>query len=208
MNPNLDKIGLVHGTDKASNGHDYLRIYEGIMPVYAPVNLLEIGWFDGASMRTWREYLHPDSTVTGVDIVSKKPIEGVRFINADATKADFAEYLVANDLAPFDFIIDDGSHLSPHVIASFTLLWDLVKPGGYYIIEDLHVSYHKDWKGWDPTAPERSRISGGQSSMEFLKTLTDSVHYGHAGAGPSKATYHDLASIAFHPGLAILRKRG
>jgi cephalosporin hydroxylase len=208
MTLSLDEIGLKHGTDKASNGHDYLEIYEKIMPTNSPITLLEIGWFDGASMKMWREYLHPNSKITGVDIVSKEEIKGVRFINADATKPDFSQYLIDNKIGPLDFIIDDGSHLSPHVIASFNLLWTHIKPGGYYIIEDLHVSYHANWLGWDPVERPSGRSGRGRrSSMEFLKSVTDSVHYGHAGAGPAKATYPDLASIAFHPGLAILQKR-
>lgn len=204
MNPNLDKIGLKYGTDKASNGHDYLKVYEQIMPVYAPVQLLEIGWFDGASMKTWREYLHPESVIVGVDIDDKDPIEGVQFHQVNATTPRLLEEV--GHYGKFDFIIDDGSHLSPDVVQTLLLLWPDVVPGGYYIVEDLHVSYHPDWKGWDPTRPTRGRING-QPSMEFLKTLVDSVHYQHAGAGPSKAVFTDIASVAFYPGLAILRKK-
>lgn len=202
---NLDAIGLRHGTDKASDGHDYLRLYERIMPAVRPVKLLEIGWFDGASMKTWRAYLHEDSTIVGVDIEPKKSIGGVHFRRADATSLKVVE--VVDEFGPFDFIIDDGSHLSPDVIASFTLLWPHVAPGGYYIVEDLHVSYHRNWHGWDPTAPERSRISGGQSSMEFLKRIADDVHFGHMGAGPAGRHFADVASIAFHPGVAIIQKK-
>jgi hypothetical protein len=38
----------------------------------------------------------------------------------------------------YDFIIDDGSHRGVDIIASFCFLYDYVKPGGVYIIEDLH----------------------------------------------------------------------
>lgn len=202
----LDEIGLKYGTDKASSGHDYLKVYEQIIPAVRPVNLLEIGWFDGASMRMWQEYLHEDSTIIGVDIVDKQPIAGVEFVRANATTYDLltaVNNLTLGEAPGLDFIIDDGSHLSPDVIASLVLLWDLVRPGGYYIVEDLHVSYHKDWKGWDPTK------QGGPynlSSMEFLKRLTDDVHFGHAGAGPSGRKF-DVASISFYPGMAIIRKK-
>jgi hypothetical protein len=48
-----------------------------------------------------------------------------------------------NDLAKlktknYDIIIDDGSHISEHQQISFKELWESVKPGGYYVIEDLH----------------------------------------------------------------------
>ena len=199
---NLDEIGLKYGTDKASNGHDYLKVYEEIMPRFFPLTLLEIGWFDGASMRTWREYLHKDSTIVGVDIEDKEPIRGVHFRKVDATRTEVDSEV--NEFGPFDFIIDDGSHLSPDVISTFILLWHRVRPGGYYIVEDLHVSYHRDWLGNpDPDA----RGTRGETSMQFLRRLADDVHFGHAGAGPTKRRVSNVASIAFYPGLAVIRKK-
>lgn len=197
----LDAVGRLFGTDKSSDGHDYLKLYERIMPAVRPVKLLEIGWFDGASMKTWRSYLHEDSTIVGVDIESKKSIGGVHFRQADATSLKVVE--VAEEFGPFDYIIDDGSHLSPDVAVTLVLLWAYVAPGGYYIVEDLHVSYHPDWQGFDhPTKPGPH----GETSMQFLKRIADDVHFGHAGAGPAGRHFADVASIAFHPGVAIIRK--
>jgi hypothetical protein len=39
--------------------------------------------------------------------------------------------------ATFDYIVDDGSHQPDHQVRSFELLWDRVKPGGKYFIEDI-----------------------------------------------------------------------
>lgn len=198
----LDEIGLKHGTDKASRWHDYLKVYEQIMPVHEPVSLLEIGWFDGASVKTWRDYLHVESTIVGVDIGDKEMIPGVHFRQVDATSVKVVKEV--SEFGPFDFIIDDGSHLSPDVIATFLLLWSQVKPGGYYIVEDLHVSYHRDWLGNpDPDA----RGTRGETSMQFLRRLADDVHFGHAGAGPNRRRVSDVGSIAFYPGLAVIRKK-
>lgn len=206
----LDVIGFRHGTDKASHGHDYLRIYEPLIPADVPVKLLEIGWYEGASMRTWREYLHPASIVVGVDINQPaEPVDRVHFRQANATTHEVEK--VADEFGPFDVIVDDGSHLSADVVTTFRLLWPHVEPGGLYIIEDLHVSYHRDWHGWDPTRPKQGRSSAGwASSMEYLKGITDDIHHDHAGAGPASlqtAFGGSVASIAFHPGVAILRKK-
>jgi len=38
----------------------------------------------------------------------------------------------------YDIIIDDGLHASMHQQISLVHLWKTVKPGGCYIIEDLH----------------------------------------------------------------------
>lgn len=199
---NLDDLGIHYGTDKASTFHDYLRIYGTLIPYHHPVHLLEIGWGDGASMRMWNAYLHEQSVIVGIDIEPKEPIPGVYFEQVDATAPIVQEHI--GDYGLFDFIIDDGSHMSPDVIASFQLLWPLVKPGGFYIIEDLHVSYHRDWKG-NPN-PDLPGPGGFPTSMQFLRELADDVHYGHAGAGPDKFTIA-VQSLTFHPGLAIIEKR-
>ena len=43
----------------------------------------------------------------------------------------------ASEYGPFDIIIDDGSHLADHQTISFFALFDFVRPGGYYLIEDV-----------------------------------------------------------------------
>jgi cephalosporin hydroxylase len=48
---------------------------------------------------------------------------------------------IAKKGGPFDFIIDDGSHVGQHITASFKMLWQHLKPGGYYFIEDLHAGH-------------------------------------------------------------------
>jgi len=41
-----------------------------------------------------------------------------------------------------DVIIDDGSHLPSHMWYTLQQLWPLVKPGGYYVLEDCEQSYY------------------------------------------------------------------
>lgn len=48
----------------------------------------------------------------------------------------------------FDIILDDGSHISEHIITSFTTLFSELKPGGLYVIEDTQTSYWGgNWRG-------------------------------------------------------------
>lgn len=37
----------------------------------------------------------------------------------------------------FDIILDDGSHISKHMTATFRYAWHLLRPGGVYFIEDI-----------------------------------------------------------------------
>jgi len=48
----------------------------------------------------------------------------------------------------FDVIVEDGSHRSDHQAIAFKHLWNNnVKPGGIYIIEDLHYCQGENWWG-------------------------------------------------------------
>jgi cephalosporin hydroxylase len=58
-------------------------------------------------------------------------------------RGDQSDQSFLHDLArrhgPFDIVIDDGSHVNAHIRASFEALFvDHLKPGGYYIVEDIH----------------------------------------------------------------------
>lgn len=45
-------------------------------------------------------------------------------------------------------IVDDGSHIPSHQMASWHYLFKTLKPGGIYVIEDLHTSYmHEKYEG-------------------------------------------------------------
>src|SRR5690348_17272762 len=60
----LDELGILCGTDKSSLRKAYLSHYERL---FAPLrdtafNLIEIGAYNGASLRTWAEYLDRKST--------------------------------------------------------------------------------------------------------------------------------------------------
>ena len=68
--PTLDALGLKHGTDKSSSGHDYLSFFDAFFAPLRdlPVTLLEIGVYKGASLRTWEEYF-PRGKIIGVDLM-------------------------------------------------------------------------------------------------------------------------------------------
>ena len=61
----------------------------------------------------------------------------------DQSNALELDNFVATVGIKFDCILDDGSHVPEHQILTINKLWDLVKPGGVYIIEDIETSYWK-----------------------------------------------------------------
>lgn len=200
----LDLIGLRHGTDKSSEYHDYLQHYEreiAALPVFHEGgHLLELGWLDGASIATWREWLPRRWRVTGVDIDPKDALPGTAFYRGDQADPGVMARITADHGAP-TVVVDDASHECGRTIDSFHVLWGLLAPGGLYFVEDLTTSYLLAWGG-DPDPDAR----GARTSMQFLRRLADSVHHGHMGTEISG--FPDVAQVSFWPGLAMVRKDG
>lgn len=153
----LDEIGLEYNTDKASRwrasdgkmrkGHGYLEIYERYFsPIRTQsVNIIELGcgptWNIGASLRTFAKYF-PSARISGVDIrpdAENLKSEGFNIITGDLGRIDFLRRIARSQ--PCDVLIDDASHVWHHQILAAIELFDIVKPGGIYIIEDIHTSF-------------------------------------------------------------------
>jgi cephalosporin hydroxylase len=140
----LDQLGTRYRTDKASFGHGFLNLYERFLdPIRAEVrSVLEIGVCDGASLPMWRDFF-PNANVVGLDInpdTLKHAGERITVeIRDQSNVADLVE--VARTYGPFDLVVDDGSHQWDHQITSLRSLLPHVKPGRYYILEDLDTSY-------------------------------------------------------------------
>ena len=131
----LEEIAKKHKTTKWPHG--YMPIYENYFNSMrdAQISLLEIGIAEGNSLRMWQEYF-TKAIITGVDKVAQ--CEGV-------IEGDITEQVTQNKLGEFDIIIDDASHRAGEQLATFYNLWPKLKPGGYYIIEDLFTLYDKVW---------------------------------------------------------------
>jgi len=164
----LDAIGLHFGTDKSSRHHDYLNFYDGVFAGLRQqkLTILEIGVLNGASLRTWAEYF-PNARIVGCDI---DPM--ARRWATDRIEVEYMDQSNLEDLVrvavkdgPFDIIIEDGSHLWEHQTTTLRTLFPFVRPGGFYVVEDLQTNYGEfatDYRG-----------VARQSCVEFLKLWLD-----------------------------------
>ena len=140
----LDTIGRRCGTDKSSEGHDYLSFYERFFSSlrYERAKILEVGVFKGASLKTWERYF-PHASIVGVDInpeAQKFASDRISIENADQSNIqDLVDIGVRH--GPFDIIIEDGSHLWEHQITSLRTLFAFVKNEGFCVVEDLQTNY-------------------------------------------------------------------
>tara|TARA_Y100000590_G_C15408718_1_gene896748 strand:+ start:65 stop:715 length:651 start_codon:yes stop_codon:yes gene_type:complete len=138
---NLTEIADYYETDKGNIKHLYTLIYENIIGKLKNINLLEIGVAHGSSLKTWSHY-YPESKITGIDInpnceILCKDNDKINIIIDDVLEHKFNEN--------YDVIIDDGSHIPSDIIGAFNKLWDNVKSGGYYIIEDMNACKNKNY---------------------------------------------------------------
>ena len=167
---NLDAIGLAQKTDKSSLCHDFLQLYDRILGGirYEPVKLLEIGVYDGGSVRMWEEYF-PRGKIVGVDIDARTARHRSERIDIEIVDQSNVEQLhgLAQTHGPFDVIVDDGSHVWDHQITSLRYLFPWVKPGGYYILEDLDTSYGTHQPVYRGRAVE--------SAATYLQKLADAM---------------------------------
>jgi hypothetical protein len=133
----LEELGAKYQPTKRL--HNYLMFYwMHFRDIRFQVkNLLEIGVQTDRSLRMWEEFF-PNATVYGLDIDPKcKEIEGGRrkmFIG-DQSDVGFLKRVV-DQVGSFDIIIDDGSHLVHHQLATFNYLFPILTDHGIYVMED------------------------------------------------------------------------
>lgn len=125
----LQQLAWQYGTDKADHG--YCTFYERHLASIRelPVRLLEIGTYKGASLTMWAGWLQ-SAHIVGVDIDPLVVVNGDRI---ETVVGDF------RDLPPdqWDVVVDDGSHAPQDVIDAWRQFWPQVRPGGWYVIEDV-----------------------------------------------------------------------
>lgn len=140
----LNEIGIKFDTDKHSELHDFLTLYERRFNYLRNLDIVffEIGVLRGGSIKMWREYF-PLAKIVGIDMdndCSKLQTSDITIRIGNASDPIFLEKLISEFSSP-TIVIDDGSHRWDHQITTFKYLFPLLKPGGLYIIEDIDTSF-------------------------------------------------------------------
>ncbi|MGH8687844.1 MAG: hypothetical protein ACREVQ_09070 [Burkholderiales bacterium] len=209
LGADLDLLAAFYGTDKFGD-HEYTPVYEALMRAHRsrPVRMLEVGvggyqeTLGGESLRTWESYFRR-GRIYGIDLLDKTKLTGGRVQVFQCSQVDGARLGgIAREHGPFDFIIDDGSHLNAHQIQTFALLWPHLKDGGTYIVEDVQTSYWPSYGGG-----VLGTAAYENSCMHRFKELADSVNLPEFLAAPPPGRVDpSIGSIAFHHNLIVLTK--
>ena len=154
----LAHLFAIRGSDKDRNG--YSSLYAALLTPLrrARVSVLEIGigtmipganssmkgymsdaYRPGASLRAWRDFF-PLGDIHGMDVQPDCLFTEERITTHLCNSTDAAScvtWRLAHPGLTFDVVIDDGSHWEQDQLATLKNLFALVKPGGYYVIEDV-----------------------------------------------------------------------
>ena len=175
----LKYLAIKFKTDKILN-HNYIEIYNNYMSQnrLKNVSLFEIGigGYDnenkgGNSLRMWKNFF-PFGKIFAIDIYNKKFIEEKRIKVFQGSQIDkvFLDSIFST-IGKVDYIIDDGSHVSNHVIQTFKYLFKYLKNGGYYFIEDTQTSY------WPRYGGSSFDFDNKKSAINFFKKIIDKINY-------------------------------
>lgn len=218
--PTLRELYASHAGKVSDKWSLYLDVYERVLAHYRhrPVAFVEVGVQNGGSLELWARYLPLATVLVGCDIDPK--CGGLVFddprisvVVGDAN-TDAAYRSIRARAPTYDIFIDDGSHTSRDIVLGFCNFFRHVKPGGVYIVEDLHCSYMPQWGGG---------IDRGDTSMEFMKVLADFVNLPYwqrdrapaslldpffpEGTRPDLAAFRDILSVGFYDSMCVVEKR-
>jgi hypothetical protein len=207
----LCRIAAKNDTDK---GTSYTRVYHALLAAVReePLRLLEIGVYNGGSLRMWREFL-PNATLFAIDVdprclAFEQEIPGATIRLVDQADPAQLRRFVAETGGGYDVIIDDGGHTMDQQITSFEVLFPHVVSGGTYVIEDLGTSYWAEYGGRD--------LGEEGTGVALVKRLVDSANgaflppvagFQSTVSPESRVRLRtDIASVSVHLGQAVITK--
>lgn len=139
----LEQISSNYKSDKGEVYHGYLNIYEKYFSKYRTSlnNFLEIGLWEGESIKMWREYFETGNLV-GADILDLSHIKlhNTQIHICDQSDRSQLKRLVDNTFNQFDIIIDDGGHWQHQQQITLGFMFPYLTSGGVLVIEDLHTA--------------------------------------------------------------------
>jgi cephalosporin hydroxylase len=197
----LERIVYGHRGRPVQKWTHYLPVYDEHLARYrgTGARLLEIGVSRGGSLEVWRRYLGPAATVFGIDVNPAcaervDPPNQVRI----GSQAD-PEFLrsVVREMGGLDVVIDDGSHVASHQLATFRTLFPLLAEDGVFVVEDLHTAYMPRFEGG-------YRRRG--TAIELARTLMDDMHAWYHDAGEREVPRDAVTGLHLHDSIMVVTK--
>jgi hypothetical protein len=168
--------GAATATDKGPSQHNYTELYERLFFPWKDesIKIFEIGIAGGGSLKMWQAYF-PQARIFAADILPKSEFDNARVKTLVADQANRDQLQAAIDTSGSDIhiLIDDGGHTMEQQQVSLGFLFKHVRPGGYYVIEDVHTSLPALWQGY---GVERGGANTTLRMLEnFVRGATPSI---------------------------------
>jgi hypothetical protein len=200
---------MFHGTDKLLHG--YLPIYTKHFRLIRTrkLRMLEIGIggysdpnIGGASLRMWKAFF-PHSEILGADLHAKIGLDEprIRTFLLDQANVESLQTL-RDEVGQLDIIVDDGSHINSHVLLTFETLFPVVRPGGFYCVEDVQTSYWEEYGGDANDHANRNTVMG------YFREAADALNYPYfrRSSPPVSSMLKFVMGVHFYRNLIIIEK--
>lgn len=192
-----------HLTDKFSLGYwpVYVELLRNVPKIPLAPAILEIGVHKGGSLKMWKD-MYPSGVIVGVDkdvpenVAELPPV--IKSDQADPELPDSACFFAGF----WDLIIDDASHMGSLSAKTFELLWPLVAPGGWYVLEDWAVGL--EGNPHYPFFEGDSMVGVAQSFIPLIRPATDLRDMGGFTIAAGEAG--DVDEVRYRYGLAMVHK--
>ena len=166
---------MAASTRRTAKYRAYAPLYDMVVESLPPhPTVLEIGIANGGSLQTWRTLFGDGARIIGVDLNERARAlehEGFEVVLLDT--GDRASWSRLRDgfARRVDLLVDDGGHTNRQQTNSLLFGVDLVRDGGWLVIEDLHASFMGEFGNPSP-----------YSTARFLNDLASDLHRRHRRA--------------------------
>ena len=165
------------------------------------ITMVEIGVFNGGSLRMWRDYFGTTSTIVGVDInaeCARYAEPGVQIVIGDQSDRGFLGELRAR-FPSISALVDDGGHHMHQQITTFEEMYPHLTSDGVYLCEDVHTSYHTHFGG---------KLGQADTFVERTKTMIDRLNAWHipGAALPPDEFTRTTDSLHFYSGVVVIER--
>lgn len=180
----------------------YFPIYERYFSqfVYKSVTLIEIGCGEGGSLQLWKQYLGPHARIVGVDIKPecKRFAEDQIEIYIGPQQDPAFLQRVIDEVGTPDIVLDDGSHVMSHIIATFKFLYPKMLKNGVYVVEDLHTAYWAEYEGG---------LRKPTNFIEICKSLIDELNADHTRGALSPTEFtNSTMGMHFYDSVVVFER--
>ena len=193
---------LSHDKRLINKWKHYFPIYERHFTdfVYKPVTFIEIGCGLGGSLQMWKQYFGPHARIVGIDInpQCKRFADDQIEIHIGAQQDPGFLQRVIDQVGIPDIVLDDGSHVMSHIVATFDFLYPKMLKNGMYLVEDLHTAYWEEYEGG---------LRKPANFIELSKNLIDELNADHSrGAMPPTEFTKCTTAIHFYDSVVVFER--